>query len=52
MDDNEREHILTVLKYCKGRIAGSGGAAELLDVPPSTLNSRMKRLGIKREYLG
>jgi DNA-binding NtrC family response regulator len=51
MDDNEREHILTVLKYCKGRIAGDGGAAELLGVPSGTLNSKMKRLGLKREHL-
>jgi DNA-binding NtrC family response regulator len=51
IDENERDHILKVLKYCKGRISGERGAAELLGMPPSTLNSRMKRLGIKREHI-
>lgn len=48
IDDNEREHILETLKYCGGRVGGYSGAAELLDVPPSTLFSKMKKLGIKR----
>jgi formate hydrogenlyase transcriptional activator len=47
--DNERDHILNILKYCKGRVSGAGGAAELLGVPPSTLNSKMARLGIRKE---
>lgn len=51
IDENERDHILCMLKYCKGRIAGDGGAAEILGVPPSTLNSKIKRLGIRREHL-
>lgn len=50
IDENEREHILKILKYCKGKISGNGGAAQFLGVPPSTLNSRMKRLGIEREF--
>lgn len=49
IDDNEREYILSVLKKCNGRISGPGGAAELLDVPSTTLNSKMKRLGITRK---
>jgi DNA-binding NtrC family response regulator len=52
IDDNEREYILTVLKKCNGRISGPGGAAELLDVPSTTLNSKMKRLGITRKHVG
>jgi transcriptional regulator with GAF, ATPase, and Fis domain len=51
IDENERDHILKMLKFCKSRIAGSGGAAELLGVPPSTLYSKIKRLGIKREHI-
>ena len=51
LDENERDHILGMLKHCKGRISGSGGAAELLGVPPSTLNSKTKKLGIRREHL-
>ena len=44
---NERRYILEVLKYTNWRIKGTGGAAELLGIPPSTLYSKMKRLGIK-----
>lgn len=46
----ERDHILTVLRKCKGRISGSGGAAELLRLPASTLKSKMKKLGIEKIY--
>lgn len=51
IDDNEREHIIKALKKCRGKVWGSGGAAELLDLPPSTLNSKMKKLGITRDML-
>lgn len=50
LDENERDHILAVLKKCHGKISGPGGAADLLGVPSTTLNSKMKRLGIKRGY--
>ena len=46
--DNERDHIIRVLELCKGKIAGSGGAAELLGIPATTLNSKMKKLGINK----
>ncbi len=49
--ENERDHILAVLKKCNGRVWGSGGAAEILNIPPSTLKSKMKKLGIKKEYM-
>ena len=49
--ENERDHILSVLKKCNGRIWGPGAAAEILNIPPSTLKSRMKKLGIKKEYI-
>src|SRR5258708_5577491 len=52
INENEREFILKTLKYCSGRIAGECGAAQLLGVPPSTLNSKMKRLGIRKEHIG
>ncbi|MEO8412431.1 MAG: sigma 54-interacting response regulator [Ginsengibacter sp.] len=48
--ENEREHILSILKKCRGKIYGPGGAAELLNIPPTTLSSKMKKLGIKREF--
>jgi formate hydrogenlyase transcriptional activator len=44
----EREHISVVLAMTNGLIAGKGGAAEALGVPPSTLRNRMKKLGLKR----
>jgi transcriptional regulator with GAF, ATPase, and Fis domain len=48
MDEMEREHILAVLKQCNGKISGPGGAAELLGINVSTLNSKMKKLGIQK----
>jgi len=47
--ENERDYIIAVLKKCNGKIWGSGGAAEVLHVPPSTLKSKMKKLGISKE---
>ena len=49
MEEMEREHILTVLKKCNHRVAGPGGAAEFLNLPPSTLYSRIKKLGISKQ---
>ena len=43
----ERKHISEVVEMSNGLIAGKRGAAEVLGVPPSTLRSRMKKLGIK-----
>jgi len=42
----DANHIRSVLKATNGRIHGAGGAAQLLDINPSTLRSRMKKLGI------
>jgi len=50
IEENERDHILNTLKYCKGKISGNYGAAEFLGVPPSTLSSKLKRLGIGRGH--
>ncbi len=44
----EKRHISQVLKANGGRIRGAGGAAEILGINPSTLESRMKKLGISR----
>ncbi len=44
----ERAHILKALEHTAWRVSGAGGAADLLGVPPSTLESRMKKLGITR----
>lgn len=51
MEEMEREHILEILKLCKGKIFGEGGAAEMLNIPSTTLNSKIKKLGIKYEYV-
>ncbi|WP_058186471.1 sigma 54-interacting transcriptional regulator [Terracidiphilus gabretensis] len=45
----EREHILRVLRECHGVIGGRGGAAEKLDIKRTTLNSKLKKLGIERK---
>lgn len=50
IDENERDHILGILKFCGGKITGEGGAAQILGVPPGTLYSKLKRLGIKRGH--
>ena len=49
LESVEREHILRVLRASRGRIAGSGGAAEQLGMNRTTLNSRMRKLGITRK---
>jgi len=49
--ENERDHILSILKRCKGKISGSGGAAEILNIPATTLNSKIKKFKIKREHI-
>lgn len=44
----EKAHIEKVLQQCRWMIAGERGAAAALGVPPSTLRSKMKKLGIVR----
>ncbi len=51
MEEMERAHILRILKICKGKIFGPGGAAEVLNIPSTTLNSKIKKLGIKFEFV-
>jgi PAS domain S-box-containing protein len=46
--ENEAIYIRRVLEHTGWTIAGKGGAAEILDLPASTLRSRMKKLGIER----
>ena len=49
LQDTEREQIIRTLKYCKGKIRGEGGAAEILKIHPSTLDFRIKKLDIKKD---
>jgi len=44
----ERANIEAALTKAGGRIHGPGGAAELLRINPSTLVSRIRKLGIKK----
>jgi formate hydrogenlyase transcriptional activator len=46
--DVERRHILDVLDTTGWRITGRGGASEILGLKRTTLQSKMKKLGIKR----
>jgi formate hydrogenlyase transcriptional activator len=48
LEDMERNHILDVLAKTGWRMTGSGGAAEILGLKRTTLQSRMKKLGIKK----
>ena len=46
LEEAERDHILRVLERCGWRIRGSNAAAEQLGVKPTTLESRIKKLGL------
>ena len=48
MNDLEKQNILKALRLTKWKISGKNGAAELLKLPPTTLASRIKALGIER----
>jgi formate hydrogenlyase transcriptional activator len=50
LDQAERAHIVRTLERCGWRIRGANGAAEQLDVKPTTLESRMKKLGIVQTF--
>ena len=45
----ERENILEALEATSWRVSGKRGAAEILGLKPTTLEARMKKLGIKRK---
>ena len=48
LEDMERRHIVAVLEKTGWRIAGQGGAAEILGLKRTTLQAKVKKLGIKR----
>ena len=50
LEEVEREHIVGVLEECGWRIRGNGGAADRLGLKRTTLQSRMKKLGIVRPH--
>jgi PAS domain S-box-containing protein len=48
LEDIERKHIVSVLEKTAWRLTGKGAAAEVLGLKRTTLQSKMKKLGIKR----
>ncbi len=48
LEEIERNHILEVLTKTQWKIRGDAGAAKILDINPTTLEARMKKLGIVR----
>jgi formate hydrogenlyase transcriptional activator len=50
LDEAERTIILQALKQCNWRIRGATGAAALLDVKPTTLESRIKKLELQQKH--
>ena len=49
LEDVEREHIRSVLDAVGWRVRGTAGAADILGLKPSTLESRMARQGLTRK---
>jgi DNA-binding NtrC family response regulator len=48
--EQERAYILFVLEACHWKIHGATGAAAILQLPPTTLQSKMLKLGIKKQF--
>ena len=48
MKQFERQNILNALKSTNWKIFGKNGAAELLGIPPTTLTTRIQRMGLKK----
>jgi formate hydrogenlyase transcriptional activator len=49
LEEVERAHIIKVLEATAWRVSGKRGAAELLGLPPTTLRSRLQKLGIVKK---
>ena len=47
-EEMERDYLLKVLDTTEWKVEGDNSASTILRMPPSTLRSRMKKLGIKR----
>jgi len=51
LEEAEREHIVRILRETRGIIGGPNGAAARLGLKRTTLNSKMRKLGITREEI-
>lgn len=49
LEETERQHIIDVLEHTNWRVSGPKGAAAILGLKPTTLEARMKKLGIERQ---
>jgi len=47
-EETEKAFLLSVLHRCSFKIAGKGGAAEILNMPPTTLHSKIKKFGLTK----
>lgn len=50
LQEFEKEYILKIISKCNGKIFGENGAAKLLGLPPTTLISKMQKLGIEKRH--
>mgnify|MGYP001548420031 CR=1 FL=1 len=48
LERRERENLLAALDQTDWKVSGAGGAARLLGVKPTTLNYRIKKMGLER----
>jgi transcriptional regulator with GAF, ATPase, and Fis domain len=48
LEEMERQHIRDILEQTNWRVSGEKGAAKILGLNPTTLEARMKKLGINR----
>ncbi len=49
LEENQRRHIISALRYTNGRVTGPNGAGKLLKINGKTLFARMKKLNINRD---
>ncbi len=49
LEELEREHISKALELARWTVRGEQGAAKMLGMKPTTLEARMKKLGIERK---
>lgn len=48
LDEVEKQHIISVLEKTNWKVSGEKGAAKILGINPTTLEARMKKMGIER----
>jgi formate hydrogenlyase transcriptional activator len=48
LNELQHDHIRGVLESTRWRVRGQGGAAEVLGLKPTTLEARMKKMGLRR----